>query len=294
MKIVASLLLAIVIFGTGIYAAWKLYVKPHQDLQMERASGPASPPPDPTLPEYEKRIAAQDSQTLIDARASWADFIERFPESSKINEAKEILGKLNVAVLLLSPIPSPEKEVYVVKSGDVITRVAQHLKSSPELLMRSNNLQGSMLRIGQKLLSSPSDFSLVISRHFQKVTLLNNGKFFKQYPILKMPGHAAHPTGPTPKKNAPATPRPPKVQGRVGDRIAWFNGTRVNFTEKDFNAADHWIIINPAGHSLYTELPAAPGAPAPQKPAGGGYVLAPEDLRELAAMLKKNDPVTID
>ena len=40
--------------------------------------------------------------------------------------------------------------------------------------------------------------------------------------------------------------------------------------------------------------PAAPNGAAAQKPTGGGYVLAAEDLRELAALLKKNDPVTID
>ena len=291
MKIILILLLAAAIFGGGTYAAWKLYIKPHQDLQMERASGPASPPPDPTLPEYEKRIAAQDSQSLIDARNSWTDFIERFPESSKINEAKDILGKLNTAIFL-SPIQTPEKEVYIVKSGDVITRVAQRLKTSPELLMRSNNMQGSMLRIGQKLLVSPNDFSMFISRRAQKVTLLNKGKFFKQYSILKMPGHSAA-AGPA-KKNAAPTPRPPKIQGKVTDRIAWYNGTRVNFTDKEFGSADHWVIVSPPGHSLYSERPAVPNGPPAQKPTGGGYVLAAEDLRELAALLKKNDPVTID
>ena len=292
MKIIVTLLLAAAIFGGGIYAAWKLYVKPRQDLQMEKASGPAAPPPDPTLPEYQKRLAAQDQQSLVDARKSWTDFIERYPESSKINEAKDILGKLNTAVFL-SPIQTPEKEVYLVKSGDVITRVAQRLKTSPELLMRSNNLQGSMLKIGQKLLVSPSDFSVVISRRLQKVTLLNSGKFFKQYSILKMPGHGS-PAADTSKKKAAPTPRPPKVTGRVADRIAWYNGNRVNFTEKEYAAADNWVIVNPAGHSLYCERPAPPGTTTVQKPAGGGYVLAPEDLREIAALVKKNDPVTID
>ena len=54
--------------------------------------------------------------------------------------------------------------------------------------------------------------------------------------------------------------------------------------------------ISPGGHSLYTETGArpVPGAPAPQKPPGGGYGLAPDAMQELAAVLRKNDPVTID
>ncbi len=68
-----------------------------------------------------------------------------------------MLGKLNAAIFL-SPLPSPEKQTYVVRPGDVITRVAVKYKTTPELLMRSNNLSGSMLRIGQRLLIAPERF----------------------------------------------------------------------------------------------------------------------------------------
>jgi hypothetical protein len=56
-------------------------------------------------------------------------------------------------------------------------------KTTPELIMRSNNLPDVMLRIGQKLMISPAEFSLIISKKGEKVIVLNGGKFFKQYPI---------------------------------------------------------------------------------------------------------------
>ena len=56
-------------------------------------------------------------------------------------------------------------------------------------------------------------------------------------------------------------------------------------------------MIVPGGHSLYCEIPPAPGSPAGSPlphPQGGGYLMAAPDVREMAALLKKNDPVTID
>ncbi len=291
MKALVIIFLTAAIFGGAYYATWTLYIKPQQALQAEKLRGPASPPPDPTLPEFNKRLAAQDTMTPLDARTMWADFIERYPESSRIDEAKDYLGRLNIHIFL-SPIPSPEKTTYSVKSGDVITIVAKKLKTTPELLMRANNMSGSMLRIGQKLLIPPSEFSLTISRRQKRVTLLNKGKFFKQYAILALPVPKGAPANPK-----SATPRPPKIAARVADRKAWVRGLPVSFTDKEFASADYWIMIVPGGHSLYCAIPPAPGTPAgapPPHPPGGGYLMAAPDVREIAALLKKNDPVTID
>lgn len=292
MKALVIIFLTAAIFGGAYFATWKLYLKPQEALKAEKLRGPASPPPDPTLPEFNKRLAAQDTMTPLEARTMWNDFIERYPESSRVDEAKDYLGRLNVHIYL-APIPSPEKTVYVVKSGDVITLVAKKFKTTPELLMRANSMTGSMLRIGQKLLIPPSEFSLTVSRKQKRVILMNKGKFFKQYAILAMPvpkgGASANP------KNA--TPRPPKISAHVADRIAWVRGQRVTFTDKEYSLADYWIMIVPGGHSLYCGIPPAPGSPAnapPPHPIGGGYLMAAPDVREMAALLKKNDPVTID
>jgi LysM repeat protein len=286
LKALIIIVLTIVIFGGAAYSTYLLYVKPREELKQAKALGPVPPPPDPTLGEYQKRLQAQESQTLLEARASWTEFIERYPESTKLDEAKNFLGRLNAAIFL-SPIESPEKQVYLVKSGDVITRVAGKMKTTPELLMRSNNLTGSMLKIGQKLIIAESDFSLTIQRRQQRVVLFNNNRFFKQYSILGMPKAATNTSG-------KATPRPAKVTGKVADRIAWHNGQRITFTDKEYPHADHWIVVSPGGHTLYNDQPTTPGTTPPQRPPGGGYVLAPEDLREIAALVKKSDLVTID
>ncbi len=288
MKFLIIFFLAIAIFAAGIYFTWRIYIKPRQDLAAETALGPPPEPPDPTIPEFEKCAALQQSGKLLDARAAFAAFVERNPDSSKIDDAKSRLGQIN-SFIFLSNYPSPEKETYVVQKGDVIMRVAAKMRTSAETIMKANDLRGTMLRIGERITVMPADFSLVIDTKDKDVVVLNAKKFFKQYSFA-----AAGPATPKPGgKKAPPV-KTPKIAAKVVDKIAWANGQRVTIYDKGdaYADADHWIVIAPSGHSLYSDRPGADGKV--NKPPGGGYGLSPEDMQELAAMINKNTPVTIE
>jgi LysM repeat protein len=289
-KALIALCLAIAVFGAGGYFTFKLYLEPQQKLQKEKQLGPPPAMADPTIAEFEKCRELQQSEKLLEARTALSDFVERYPESTKLDEAKDLLGEINMRIFL-SNYPAPEKEAYVVQKGEVILKVAAKMHTTPELIMRANDLRSTMLRIGQRISVSPSDFSLLIERGRSKVVVLNNGKFFKQYTstaaMAPLPARAA---AASEKKGAP-TPKPPKIVGKVTEKIAWRNGQRVTPFDKAYLEADHWIVISPAGHSLYTSH--VDGQP-PNKPPGGGYGLAPDAMQELAAILNKNTPVTIE
>ena len=288
MKALFLIVLAVAIFGTGAYVTYEMFIVPKKALEAEKAQPPPPPPPDPTVPEFEKAKAARQPGKLLEAREALTAFVERYPESSKIDEAKNLLGKINTD-LFLSTRPAPEKEIYIVQRGDVINRVATKLKVTPELLMRTNSLEQTMLRIGQKLTIAPADFSVVISRKKDRVTLLNKGRFFKQYAIISWPPQHA-------KKALPAVakaPPLPKQTGKVKDKIAWLDGQRVIFTDKGFWTAKFWIEISIPGCTLYPDPEGAPETPN-SKPANGGIALAPEALTELGALLSKGDEVTLE
>jgi LysM repeat protein len=266
-----------------------MFIVPKKALEAEKSQPPPPPPPDPTVPEFEKAKAVRRTGKLLEARETLTAFVERYPESTKIDEAKSLLGNINTD-LFLSTRPAPEKEVYIVKPGDVINRVANKLKVTPELLMRANNLEATMLRIGQKLTVTPADFSVIISRKYDKVTLLNKGRFFKQYAIHSWPpAHLKKPLAAGQK-----APLLPKQSGKVKDKIAWLDGQRVIFTDKGFWNAKFWIEISIPGCTLYPD----PGENAPEtpnsKPINGGIALAPDALTELGALLSKDDPVTLE
>ena len=284
MKALIILVLACAVFGTAGYYTYRLFILPEQALKLEKLQPPPPPPPDTTIPEFNKCVAIRKGGKLLPARDAFYRFIEEYPFSTKLDEAKNMLGEINTEIYL-TPFPTPDKEVYIVKPGDVINRVAKHLKTSGELIMRANNLQGTMLRIGQRLSVPQLDLSVVISRKQDKVTLLNKNRFFKQYAILVWPpALAKKPVGGKP------APAPPKQAGKVTEKMAWHKGTRITFADKGYAESTHWIQINIAHCTLHSEA----DEKAEGRPPGGGIVLAPKALEELAALLSKGDTVALE
>jgi hypothetical protein len=284
-KAVIIIFLIIAIFGTGAYWTYELIVRPREALKEEKLLPAEPPPPDPSLPELEKAVALQKQGKVLEARTAFKEFLDRNPQSTKIEEARERLGEIN-GDITLSSMPAPEKEIYIVKSGDVLQRVAHRMKTTPELIMRSNNMSGVMLRIGQKLMITPTEFSLVINKKEGKVTVLNNGQFFKQYPVRTLPAHA---TAAAKKVARPG----PKVTGKITEKIDFApDGRRITFDDKEYGNATHWIV-SVSGHTLYS-APEENSAIKVNKPPGGGLGMAPEQMAELAALLSKGNPVTIE
>jgi len=203
-------------------------------------------------------------------------FIQKYPSSQHFEEAKDLLGAVNVD-LLFSPVPSPEKEEYVVKKGDVIARVAQKMKSTPELIMRTNNMNNTMLHIGDKLFVSHPEFSMFIQTKQKLLVLLNHGNFFKQYHLreVKLP----------PKQ-------PPRITTKVAEVMAWKNGKRVGLGTREYATSTRWIRLAAPGYMLYA-IPDAfhPGTDQPPPPLGLG--LAAGDTEELSSLVNGKTPVTI-
>lgn len=285
-KTIVILLLAAAIFGSAAYYTNELFIKPRQAIIREKNAPPTPIPPDPALPEFNKAVAVLQSGDLLAARDAFYRFVEQNPYSRKIDAAKDHLGAINTD-LFLSTKPAPEKQVYVVKRGDVLNRVARLTKTTPELLMRANGLTGVMLRIDQRLYYTPADFSLVVNTRDKRVTLLNHGKFFKHYPITELP-----PAKATPAKKASSNVV--KKQGKVMEKIAWGpDGTRVIFTDKEYAEATFWVTLTVPGHTIYSNPDPALGQKV-NKPPTGGVGVPPGAAAELAILLNKGAPVTVE
>lgn len=278
------LLLAIAVFGGGGYYTFQLYIHPELELQKDLASPNKAVPAfvDPTIAEYEKCLQVEAVGDPLASRRTFADFLENFPDSSKAEDARSRLGSIQTG-LLLSPKATPDKQITIVKSGEVMTKLCNRLKTSPELVLAMNDLDNFNLRVGQRLYSVPSNFSAQINRPLSKVTIYRNGEFFTQYPILGTEGSAR--IGPV-KKGATAA----VISAKVNDKPSWKEGQRVNIGEKGYRDAYRWIVMQPAGHTLFA-VPEDSTETIPKPPSG--YIVSKEAIRELSALLRKNDTVTI-
>lgn len=277
MKWLLALLLALAIFGGAAYFSYNVLFKQEIALQKEQRSEiPATPAPDLSLPDFQAAARLRQDGKLLEARDALTAFIQKYPNGQHFEEAKDLLGAVNTDILF-SPLPSPEKQEYIVKKGDVINRVAQKMKSTPELIMRTNNMNGTMLRIGEKLFISNPDFSLFIQTKQKLIVLVNHGNFFKQYHVqeLKIP----------PKQ-------PPRINTKVAEIMAWKNGKRVGLGTREYQASTRWVrLANPA-YTIYA-LPDASHPVLDQPPPPSGLGAAATDAEELSSLVNSKTPVTI-
>jgi len=273
LKTLVLLALCTAVFGGGGWFAYQLYIKPNQIPKEDLVGGKPAPPPDPSLLEFEKAMKLKSARQPVEVREALERFLENYPCSTKIADARKALGMVNTDVFF-SAIPAPDKIRYEVRSGDSVEKIRRKLNTTDEMLMRCNNLDDPRrLRVGQVLLVSQTDFSVVIDRKAHMVTLLNHGKFFKEYPAASW--------------NAPAAKKGMEkisIPAKVGQKTAWHNGTQVVFGSKEYSGSARWVDLTVKGYTLYTE--------GGQKPPSG-IGMSPEDMDEISTLIGKGIPVTI-
>jgi LysM repeat protein len=276
-RILVILLLVAAIFGGTAYFAYTLYFKPKNELVEEKkmAAIAPTPPPDPSLPAFEKLKPVIDLNTA-DAQSAISEFLDKYPDSTMAPAAKAAIGRINAA-MLLSPSPSPDKTIYSVVKGDSLVKIASKFKTGAELIYCLNNLHTINLQIGQELVIPKLDTSLVIDRKAKTVTLQNAGAFVREYPLksLKLPPAASTGT----------------VQTKVSDKLAMKGNARVAFGTKDYEGSDRWVMLGLAGVTLRgTPPPADDGSEVPMP---AGIILDPADASEIYVFTTRGTPVTI-
>jgi LysM repeat protein len=278
MKWLFAFLLAVVIFGSAAFFGYHIIVKPELAVRAEQSPDFADEPrQDVSLPEFQAAAQLRQEGKLGEARAALTAYLQKYPNAPRAEEAKDLLGEVNIAILL-SKYPSPEKQEYIVKSGDVLARVANKMKTTPELIMRTNNMSGTMLRIGDRLLISHPEFSLFIQRKEKTVVLLDKAVFFKRYKVQSV-------------KLGPK--QQPRINTKVAEVFAWRDGKRVGFGTKEYIGSFRWIRLATPGYYLFPEPTSATPQPGgvPPPPTGLGMVAA--DVEELSGLVNSKTPVTI-
>lgn len=279
MRLIKALIILVLVaaLGAGAFGAYYvLFLRPQQADARDRAAfsqARAQPTPDPSTPEFEKARELRRQRNYPEARKALEEFLSRYPDSTHRAEAEALLGEINVNELL-SPGPGPEKQEYIVQRGDVLDRVAHKTKSSSELIFRANNLERTMLQIGQKLQVPQVDFSVEVHLREKKLVLLNHGAFFRSYPILE--------SRPLPKKTK-------EIRTKVFEKLAFRDNHRVSFGAKDY--PDSLRSISLAAQPGYTiagrnEDPMAKASTA-------GIILSAADAEEVHTLVSPGTPVLL-
>lgn len=126
--------------------------------------------------------AAADAGQLIDARETLYKLLELPLPASVKDEAIKMLGDINIKTTV-SALMTPEKEYYVIQSGDYLARIAKKYGTTVELIKKMNGLSTDMIRLGERLLVCNGTFTINASKQNNTLDLLFNGRLFKRYNV---------------------------------------------------------------------------------------------------------------
>jgi LysM repeat protein len=241
--------------------------------------------PDASIGRFEKAIALLQDAGPEATRDALYDMLRTFPDSTRAAEAKRIIGEINMDALFSGNQNTSRKD-YAVQPGDSLGLIARKNQTTVECLLRANNMMSAGLQPGDHLFVFPLDFSIEIHAGAKTLTLLRNGRFFKEYQAveLKLPAGTKFASNAPPPKPDDAAPKaepvklPPSKSGKgnkkghvaapaappgeftVNDKAAWVEGKRVQSTDSRFNAADKWLMTSRTGFNIRA-MPAAQPAP---------------------------------
>lgn len=89
---------------------------------------------------------------------------------------------------------SGQSKEHAVEPGDSLTKIARQYGTTVDLLKQLNELQGDLIRVGQKLKVPSGEFDVVVTKADNKLELRLDGKLVKTYSVSTGKDHST-PTG---------------------------------------------------------------------------------------------------
>jgi LysM repeat protein len=215
------------------------------------------------------------------------------PKSPVTRELRDLLGDIN-AQIFFSKEPSPRKTEYTVQPGDALSSIARKLDSSPDAIIRINNLDSTLIRPGEKLLVPQLDFSVTVNLPRNRVVVHDSRGFFTQYPITSA--------------QLPHT-RQPTIETKVAGKSFWENGKPMPPGHEFQKQGSPRIDLERKGYVLYgveeqSDAATSQAAAATDDNGGTsdsadanrppqGIAMQKNDLADIELLTRKGTPVTI-
>ncbi len=181
------------------------------------------------------QLAADDR--LVDARLKYLEAFKHASESAVQRQIERKVAPINIE-LLVSQRQMPEKEDYLVKSGDSLDRIARRYGTTTELIQKCNRVMNPhLIKAGDRLRVFTGKFELEASksRHDMVVTL--NGEFFKRYKV----GTGRY--GKTPVGTF-------VVRDKITEPVWWRpDGREVLFGDKENILGTRWLALKATGET---------------------------------------------
>ena len=245
-----------------------------QQLEQLIGTYPDSPWVDEALAQLGQ--AYEQQQQLVEARAAYRLLLERFPNSSVVNEAQAKLGAVNMA-LLFSPTVTEMDTVYEVKLGDTLGKIARTHGTTVALLKRANQLSGDVIRPKQQLKIPKGHFSIVVDKSQNQLLLAQENQFIKLYTVATGENNST-PVGVF------------KITEKVPNPVWYRQGAVVPADSPENILGTRWLELDKDGYGIHGSID--PSGIGTQVTAGCVRMYNP-DVEELFDIVARGTEVTI-
>lgn len=218
----------------------------------------------------------QAKGNLPEAKALWRRLINEYPNSNDAVNWQKKIDDLNIK-LLFSPVLTPRSVLYEIKPGDTLFKIAQEFKTTPELIMKSNNLSEDKIFPRRKIKIWTAPFSLLAYKSQNILILKSADEIIKTY-VVSTGANNCTPVGTF------------KITTKLVNPTWFKSGAVVPPNSQDNILGSRWMGFNLAGYGIHgTVSPQDLGKQVTQ----GCIRMANSDVEELYAIIPIGTEVTI-
>jgi hypothetical protein len=283
-----------VVFATTVFTlmlVWHVRREPLGGIFSELVPVQFEPRPIDTLPQanadlpeidpgakvFEKAREMIAIGDLAGARERLRTVVSIYPRSKAAPEARRIVGEMNLDELL-SAGHMDGKTVHIVRRGESFLGIAAQYDTTLDCIMHLNGLLDLKgLHPGEEIIVMPLQLRVLVEPGRKVLSLWDGGRFVKDYTLLSM-DLAGLKGGLRTKISAKS--------GLAGER-------RVTPGMKEYRESSKVFALEKSPLQIRALDPAAERADGADLSPGPGFHLAPEDVEELALLLRPGNEVEI-
>lgn len=280
-RIVAALLALAVLAVTvlGAYYMYRENIVPEQKRKEEVAAllKQKGPKADPGKKVFDQAMELIRKREMEAAHEKLMEIIDVYRDSERYEPARVVLGEMNMD-RLFSRVPMPGKLEYTVgrTRQDNLNAIAAKFRTTIAYIKRVNNLLGTVIHPGDRLVLYPLDFEVEVRLQDKRVTLLKDGRYFKDYTIV---GHHL----PFARMGRETT---------VAETPGWIGEKKIRPDDERYTASGKWIQTASKGSRAgIIFCPEPPPPPEGQQPSPAGIYLSAEDMHELSTIIRPGIPL---
>jgi LysM repeat protein len=231
-------------------------------------------PAESNAEQYQQALALENDGKFAEARTLLQPLCDGGDASDKI---LDLFGTINTKILFTAA-SAPEKTNYTIVAGDSLGKLAQRFGTTIDLIKKSNNLNGDVIRLGDRLRIYQGHFAVIVNKATNELRLTDDGKLFKRYHV-GTGQYSKTPVGDF------------KITTRLANPPWWrSDGKTIPFGDPENILGTHWLGLNVPGYGIHGTW----DTNSIGKQASAGCIrLLNDDVAELYTILPVGSPVGI-